>query len=295
MADPRDGADDADNKDKAEGAEPDPFWWRDEAPRRALPVEGGIQISRVRGSVARTWWSRRFIGVLEELGVGGRLSRGRTYARAGQIVSLQVGAGGASAEVQGSRPRPYRARIGVPTFGKAEWSAVVEALAGEASYAAALLAGELPHAVEEVFAGVGLSLFPASARDIVMDCDCPDHAVPCKHLAAVFYVLAEQFDADPFRVLALRGRDRDALLEELRERRAAAAREDGSARPGGAAPLGDLLDRFYAAGERATRLAGPRTPPDALLDQLPDFTITVRGEQVKELLRPAYRAMDGRD
>jgi uncharacterized Zn finger protein len=292
MTEPREGAD---NADSTAGAGPDPFWWRDDAPRRALPVEGGIQISRVRGSVARTWWSRRFIGVLEELGVGGRLSRGRTYARAGQIVSLQVGAGGASAEVQGSRPRPYRARIGIPTFGKAEWAAVTTALAAEASYAAALLAGELPHAVEEVFAGVGLSLFPASARDIVMDCDCPDHAVPCKHLAAVFYVLAEQFDADPFRVLALRGRDRDALLDELRERRAAAARDDGSARSGGAAPLADLLDRFYAAGDRATRLAGPRTPPDALLDQLPDFTITIRGEQVKELLRPAYRAMDGRD
>jgi uncharacterized Zn finger protein len=289
MPEPRDGA------ESAQPAEPDPFWWRDDAPRRALPVEGGIQISRVRGSVARTWWSRRFIGVLEELGVGGRLSRGRTYARAGQIVSLQVGAGGASAEVQGSRPRPYRARIGIPTFGKAEWAAVTTALAAEASYAAALLAGEMPHSVEEVFAGVGLSLFPASARDIVMDCDCPDHAVPCKHLAAVFYVLAEQFDADPFRVLALRGRDRDALLDELRERRAAAARDDGSARSGGAAPLADLLDRFYAAGDRATRLAGPRTPPDALLDQLPDFTITIRGEQVKELLRPAYRAMDGRD
>jgi uncharacterized Zn finger protein len=275
--------------------EPDPFWWRDEAPRRALPVEGGIQISRTRGGVARTWWSRRFIGVLEELGVGGRLSRGRTYARAGQIVSLQVGPGGVGAEVQGSRPRPYRVRIGIPTFGKAEWAAVTDSLAGEASYAAALLAGEMPHAVEDVFAGVGLSLFPASARDIVMDCTCPDHAVPCKHLAAVFYVLAEQFDADPFRILALRGRDRDALLDDLRERRAAASRDGGPGRSDGPAPLSDLLDRFYAAGDSSARLTGPRTPPDALLDQLPDLSITIRGEQVKELLRPAYRAMDGRD
>ncbi|WP_214407940.1 SWIM zinc finger family protein [Pseudonocardia lacus] len=289
MAEPREGA--------AAAPEPDPFWWRDDdAPRRPLPVEGGIQISRARGAVARTWWSRRFIGVLEELGVGGRLSRGRSYARAGQIVTMQVGPGGASAEVQGSRPRPYRARIGIPTFGKSEWAAVTDALAREASFAAALLAGEMPHAVEEVFAGVGLSLFPAAAGDIVMDCTCPDHAVPCKHLAAVFYVLAEQFDADPFRILALRGRDRDALLDDLRERRSAAAVGDaGSATPDRPAPLADLLDRFYAAGARPARLTGPATPSDALLDQLPDFTITVRGEQVKELLRPAYRAMDGRD
>ncbi|MCO1653497.1 SWIM zinc finger family protein [Pseudonocardia humida] len=288
MADPRGDAGE-------QPAEPDPFWWRDEVPRRPLPVEGGIQIARTRGPVARTWWSRRFIGVLEELGVGGRLSRGRSYARAGQIVSLEVGPGGAGAEVQGSRPRPYRARIGIPTFGKAEWAAVTDALAGEASYAAMLLAGEMPHAIEEVFAGVGLSLFPDSASDIVMDCTCPDHAVPCKHLAAVFYVLAEQFDADPFRILALRGRDRDALLDDLRERRSTAAREAGSAAADGAAPLVELLDRFYTGGVRSARLVGSRTPPDALLDQLPDFMITVRGEQVKELLRSAYRALDGRD
>jgi uncharacterized Zn finger protein len=281
--------------------EPDPFWWREEPPRRALPVEGGIQISRTRGPVARTWWSRRFIGALEELGVGGRLSRGRSYARAGQIVTLDVTAGGAVARVQGSRPQPYRARIGIPTFGKTEWAAVTDALAGQASYAAALLAGQMPHSIEEVFAGVGLSLFPDTARDVVMDCTCPDHAVPCKHLAAVFYVLAEQFDADPFGMLALRGRDREALLDELRTRRAAAAREAGPAGAGssgssGSAPLSDLLDRFFTAGtDRATRLAGPRTPSDALLDQLPEFTITVRGEQVKDLLRPAYRALDGRD
>jgi uncharacterized Zn finger protein len=286
--------------------EPDPFWWRDEAPRRPLPVEGGIQISRTRGSVARTWWSRRFIGALEELGVGGRLSRGRSYARAGQIVSMEVGPGGAGADVQGSRPRPYRARIGIPTFGKTEWAAVTGALAREASYAAALLAGEMPHAIEEVFAGVGLSLFPDTARDVVMDCTCPDHAVPCKHLAAVFYVLAEQFDADPFRMLALRGRDRPALLAELRERRAAlpgpgsdAGAGPGSgtaAGPGAPAPLDALLESFYApARARAARPTGPPTAPDALLDQLPDFPVAVRGEQVKDLLRPAYRALDGRD
>jgi uncharacterized Zn finger protein len=278
---------------------PDPFWWRDDTPRRPLPVEGGIQISRTRGTVARTWWSRRFIGALEELGVGGRLSRGRSYARAGQIVTLDVAAGGAVAQVQGSRPRPYRARIGIPTFGKTEWAAVTDALAGQASYAAALLAGEMPHAIEEVFAGVGLSLFPDTARDVVMDCTCPDHAVPCKHLAAVFYVLAERFDADPFGMLALRGRDRAALLDELRTRRAAAAREADAAsgvEPSGSAPLADLLDRFFTAGpDRSARLAGPRTPSDALLDQIPELTIAVRGERVKELLRPAYRALDGRD
>jgi uncharacterized Zn finger protein len=140
-----------------------------------------------------------------------------------------------------------------------------------------------------VFEAVGLALFPASTRDLAMDCSCPDHAVPCKHLAAVFYVLAERFDADPFQILALRGRDRETLLEDLRARRAAAQ----AAVPADAAPaLADLIDTFFVAGPGlADRLAGPRTPSDALLDQVPQFAIEVRGGPLTDLLRPAYRAL----
>ncbi|HLU60491.1 MAG TPA: SWIM zinc finger family protein [Pseudonocardia sp.] len=265
--------------------DPDPFWWRDAEPARPRKVEGGIQINNTRGPVARTWWSQRFLSVLESLGVGGRLSRGRTYARAGQIVSLDVDVGGATARVQGTRPQPYQVRIGVPAFGKAEWGAVAQALAEDASYAAALLNGEMPRDIERVFADVGLSLFPSDARDLAMDCSCPDYAVPCKHLAAVCYVLAERFDADPFQILAIRGRHREALLEELRTRRAAVPA------PAHGTDLAEVMDRFWVAGELPGALAGPRTPPDALLDQVPRFPIEVRGHEVRELLRPAYRAL----
>jgi len=267
---------------------PDPNWWRDASPARPRPVAGGIQINSTRGSVARTWWSQRFIGVLEQIGVGGRMSRGRSYARAGQIVSMDLEVGAVRAVVQGSRPRPYQVRIGIPAFGKAEWAQVGQALVDDASYAAALLNGEMPRDIESVFEGVGLALFPTGSRELAMDCSCPDHEVPCKHLAAVFYVLAERFDADPFQILALRGRNREALLEELRTRRAAAAAEE----PAHGAALADVMDQYWAGRTGpAAPLTGPRTPPDALLDQVPPFSIEVRGEQVAELLRPAYRAL----
>ncbi|QYN32038.1 SWIM zinc finger family protein [Pseudonocardia sp. DSM 110487] len=265
--------------------DPDPFWWRDAEPSRPRKVEGGIQIHSTRGQVARTWWSQRFLSVLESLGVGGRLSRGRSYARAGQIVSLTIDVGGVVAQVQGSRPQPYQVRLGVPAFGKAEWAAVAQALADEAAYAAALLNGEMPRDIERVFEAVGLSLFPANERDLAMDCSCPDYAVPCKHLAAVCYVLAERFDADPFQILAMRGRHRDALLEELRTRRSAAPP------PAHGEDLSEVMDRFWVGGDVPEQFAGPRTPPDALLDQVPPFPIEVRGEQVAQLLRPAYRAL----
>lgn len=270
--------------------DPDPFWWRDaEGGGRPRRVEGGIQINSGRGQVARTWWSQRFLAVLESIGVGGRLSRGRSYARAGQIIALEVDAGGALAQVQGSRQTPYRVRIGIPAFGKTEWAAVAAALAADASYTAALLNGEMPRDIESVFGGVGLALFPASTRDLAMDCSCPDHVVPCKHLAAVFYVLAERFDADPFQILALRGRDRETLLGDLRARRDAAAPPASAA-----AALADVLDTFFVAGAGpAERLSGPEVPSDALLDQVPQFPVAVRGATVTELLRPAYQALAG--
>jgi uncharacterized Zn finger protein len=269
----------------ADGTETDgdePFW-RTAPPARPRRVSGGIQINSTRGAVARTWWSARFLAVIEAAGVGGRLARGRTYARRGQTVSLKVDAGAATAQVQGSAARPYRVRIGVPTLGKAQWNAVLDALAVDASLTAALLAGELPREVEDTFAAQGLALFPAGRNDLTMDCTCPDVTVPCKHLAAVFYLLAERFDADPFDVLALRGRDRETLLDELRARRAPA--------PTTTALPTDAHAFYDGAGVPVELPTGPRTPADALLNQVPVFPLAVRGRSVVELLRPLYRAL----
>lgn len=265
------------------GSVPEAFWadqgWTG-GRRRPVPG-GGIRIHSTRGEVASTWWSGRFLAVLESLGVGGRLARGRSYARAGQIAALDVGPGAVTATVQGSAVRPYRVRIGVRAFDKTEWSHAVQALAADASHAAALLAGELPHEVEDVLAAVGLPLFPAAPSDLSMDCTCPDAIAPCKHLAAVCYLLAERFDADPFAVLALRGRDRETLLAELGRHRGAGT---------GAPALADLLDEFFT-GTPVALPDGPRTLPDALLDQVPVSSLTVAGEPLTAVLRPLYRAV----
>ena len=122
-----------------------------------------------------------------------------------------------------------------------------------------MLAGELPREVEDVVAAQGVDLFPSGSRDLAMDCTCPDATVPCKHLAAVFYLLAERFDADPFAVLALRGRDRETVLDELRARRTRAPE---------APPLPTDPVAFYGGGSPELP-AGPATPPDALLDRCP--------------------------
>ncbi len=181
-----------------------------------IPVDGGIRAKSKRGVIGEQWWSRRFIAVLESLGMSGRLQRGRNYARKGQVLEFSLTQGKVTARVQGSRPQPYKVTIGVLPLTTPQWREVERRLASQALFRAKLLAGEMPAEIEQVFASCGTPLFPRSAADLDMHCSCPDWEVPCKHLAAVCYVLAEAFDDDPFAMLAWRGRNRDTLLAALR-------------------------------------------------------------------------------
>jgi uncharacterized Zn finger protein len=256
-------------------------------------VEGGLKARSTRGAIGRTWWSGRFIAVLESIIVGGRLERGRNYARRGQVISLEVAAGMVSALVQGSRVQPYRVRVGLTAFGKPEWARLERSLAESAWYSAKLLAGEMPEDIEDVFEQLGLALFPASSAELAMQCSCPDFQVPCKHIAAVFYLLAETFDEDPFAILAWRGRAREDLLANLHALRGASASSPADqvlSGPAMGAPLADCLDAYFAAPAPLPMTTPAATSSAALLDQLPPVSIVVRGRSLTELLLPVYTA-----
>ncbi|HEY2506200.1 MAG TPA: SWIM zinc finger family protein [Streptosporangiaceae bacterium] len=205
---------------------------------RPLKADGGIKARSKRGPIGEQWWSRRFIDVLESFGMQGRLSRGRNYARSGQVLNLDVSTGHVTAQVQGSRIKPYKVKLTVDPLTTAQWQRVEAALAARAVFRARLLAGEMPAEIEEVFTRCGTPLFPRTARDLEMSCSCPDWEVPCKHLAAVCYVLAEKFDDDPFTMLAWRGKGRDELLRALRLLSGASA-PGRRARPGGRRSVAD--------------------------------------------------------
>jgi len=73
----------------------------------------------------------------------------------------------------------------------------------------------MPQDIEEVFRAAKLSLFPEKLGDLNTECSCPDWSNPCKHIAAVYYLIGEEFDRDPFLLFRLRGLDRDELLRRL--------------------------------------------------------------------------------
>jgi uncharacterized Zn finger protein len=253
-------------------------------------VDGGLKARSVRGAIGTTWWSERFVAVLTDIGVSSRLQRGRSYARAGQVISFDVDAGMVTARVQGSRARPYRVRIGMSAYGKLDWAKLERALADDAWYAARLLAGELPDDIEDVFDRLGLPLFPAAAGDLSMDCSCPDWEVPCKHVAAVFYLLAEAFDDDPFTILAWRGREREELLANLQAARSGGApAADHAERIG--KPLTECLDSYFALQADLPTTRPAVNQGAGLLDQLPPVELALRGHTIADLLRPAYAAL----
>ena len=275
-----------------------------------IAVEGGIKARSKRGAIGEQWWSRRFIAFLESSGMSGRLQRGRSYARRGQVLEFALAAGKVTARVQGSRPSPYSVSIAVRPLTVAQWREVEARLASQALFRARLLAGEMPAEIEQVFADCGSPLFPEPSRDLTMSCNCPDWSVPCKHLAAVCYVLAESFDDDPFAMLALRGKKRDDLLAALRRRGPAVSPAADSpprtarATPALAllsdvtgAPLEESLADFWSPGLSQARLRvlppSPVAPPDLLLRLGSPPAVEVRGKPLLDVIAPAYTRLAG--
>jgi uncharacterized Zn finger protein len=262
-------------------------------PSQPIRTDKGIKARSRRGAFGESWWAKRWIGALEAFGWGSRLQRGKSYARQGQVLSIDFAGAKIRAKVQGSRPKPYDVTIEMKPLTDAQWEQVSAALAQQAIFAAKLLAGEMPRDIETTFDAAGVPLFPRSARDIATACSCPDSANPCKHIAAVYYLLGERFDDDPFLIFQARGRTREQITAALRARRASASDAPTEAAPVEIVPaLADLLATFYQPGPEletiAVRVAAPEIDA-ALLKRL-----GLAPAETDADLHGLYRAMTAR-
>jgi len=268
---------------------------------KSTPIrkEGGIKAKSGSKLGGERWWAKRWVAVLDSFNLGARLTRGRSYARSGQVLSIDIAPGVVTARVQGSRATPYTVTIKLAPLSPQAWERVIAELAGRAIFLAKLLAGEMPAEIEEAFQAAGTPLFPAKSRDLTTDCSCPDWSNPCKHIAAVYYLLGEEFDRDPFLIFTLRGLPRETLLDRLRAvagtaEPAAPIRQlppeplasDATAFWSGTPPTGDL-----AADAHPSAVAAP------LLRRLGDFPFWRGAESVLAALAPGYAevAQRGRD
>jgi uncharacterized Zn finger protein len=232
-------------------------WWADG------PTGPGHRKPAARGSGARrafgtTWWGRAWVEALETRARldPNRLPRGRGYARSGAVLEIEPLPGQVRASVQGSRRRPYDVVVRVREFDGAEWDRVLDAVVAEVGRAAALLDGELVPEVLDDVARAGLDLLPGPG-ELGPRCSCPDGADPCKHAAAVCYLVADLLDTDPFTLLLLRGRDRDSVLAGLRARRGGSGSGEPAAEQ---ADAGVLAREVFVTASRPP-LPRPPLPP----------------------------------
>lgn len=243
-------------------------YWYYRRPRKR--VEGGIKARAVK--FGESWWAARWLEALPARSAS-RLTRGRTYARQGQITEFQVQPGKITGRIQGSANEPYQVTLWMPSVSGRALEQIIAEMKSRPVLAAKLMNREMPSEMEDTFQRTGRQLFP-SQLDLVRNCDCPDESDPCKHIAALMYLFSLELEHDPFLLLEFRGLNRDTLAS-LFPVNAPIFSETAEARP---EPLPDKARDFWRA---------PRVPPPApslppaenaiLLKQLGSFPLW-RGE-----------------
>ena len=187
-------------------------------PVRIPRYAAGIRAQESRSGGARTWWARRWLEVLERMGLGARLGRGKHYAVSGQVTGMRFEGPHVEAQVVGTRPDPYRVTIDFRVPEGAAREAIVSRIKGEPMLAARLIADDMPTEVEQAFRDCGLDFFPGGklapgVYDMTTACSCPDYANPCKHVSAVLLILGEEIARRPMTLLELRGIAEEDLYE----------------------------------------------------------------------------------
>ena len=210
--------------------------------RRAYSTRGGIKSGNRQGTFGRTWWGQRWLKVFEPSAVESRLSSGRSFAREGQVLTVDIEPGLITGTVQGNELRPFDVRIEIKKVMEYIWEDAETAIAENSKLAATILSGKLPENIDSIFGSPKVSLFPNRLKDIKSSCTCSDWANPCKHSAAVYYVLSEQIDRDPFILFTLRGRTRSEI-QNIINNDADGQIEEQAPAPG--EPLPDSPEAFW--------------------------------------------------
>lgn len=264
---------------------------------RPRQAKGGIRAQSKRGAFGQSWWAKRWIAALEGFQLSSRLQRGRSYARSGQVLAIEIGQGEIRARVQGSRPKPYDVAIQVSPLGAGDWERVAEAVGSQALFGAKLLAGEMPQEIETAFQDADLSLFPARENDLKTECTCPDLSNPCKHIAAVYYLLGEEFDRDPFLIFKMRGMSREQFLGLLGGAATAGPAPVSQAQQYEPEPLPSSPEAFWSVGPLPEGLLGPAPlgPTTAALPKrLGSFPFWRGRQRFLETLDTVYEAAGAR-
>jgi uncharacterized Zn finger protein len=193
------------------------------ADKRIRAAEAASELARRRGkaldpiaisgrAIVSSFWAQAWCQNLESYAdFAHRLARGRSYARSGAVVDLQIAAGRIAAQVSGTRL--YTVEIEIAALPGARWKALARACTGRIGSLVGLLRGELPDEVMRVVTDRASGLFPEPLQ-LQIRCSCPDWATVCKHVAATLYGVGVRLDSRPELLFVLRGVDPQDLVEQ---------------------------------------------------------------------------------
>jgi Uncharacterized conserved protein len=248
--------------------------------------------------IDREWWTQQWLDLINTYRFKKRLERGWQYAREGKVLSIKFPNQEVIALVQGTDPKPYQVSLGLDTLSDEDWDYVIENMSQRAIFSAKLLAGEMPHNIEDVFAAAGKTLFPLSLSDIRSRCSCPDPKNPCKHISAVYYLLGDRFSEDPFVLFQLRGRTKEQILTALRQRRGMEGGENTQLKSGENSPNSNSqllkVDRFWEYNQQLESSLVVIVPPpssETVLDILGPLPLTTEGKGTASKSSPASEAL----
>lgn len=163
-----------------------------------------------------TWWSKEWLQALTNIDFTNRLPRGKTYANKGAVLEAYLNhENNILARVIGSRPKPYSQEIIFTKFTSDQIDQILDLIKKNPFYQARLTTNQLPSQLSQELDKRQIQLFPRSWDEVEARCSCPDWAIPCKHLAAVFYQVSRLIDTDPFLVFKLKGLDLVSKIEEM--------------------------------------------------------------------------------
>ncbi|MDR3291904.1 MAG: DEAD/DEAH box helicase [Methanobrevibacter sp.] len=146
----------------------------------------------------KTWWGIKWLEALNGIDLSNRLPRGKTYANTGKVHDIEIFSNVVSSKVDGNFASYYNVKIMPKSFNEAEKTLIAEVINNSPSILSALINKKLPEELYDELIKLDIQLFPSDWSQINADCNCPDYAMPCKHIAALIYMISTEIDKDPF-------------------------------------------------------------------------------------------------
>ena len=163
----------------------------------------------------KTWWGNKWLMSLSDIDYENRIARGAAYAQKDMVRDIKIKGNEISAKVSGSRRTPYKIQISIPAFTKKQIDSFINTILKKPAIISKLLNRNLDPEILQIAEELNIKVFPSRWSDFQMNCSCPDWAVPCKHIAAVIYMISKEIDNNPFLIFEMHNLN---LLEELRQR-----------------------------------------------------------------------------